>query len=445
MPVTVGQVTAVSPVSPVRSTLAVARTYAADLVALRRDLHRDPELGLHLPRTQQRILDALAELQPDLEISLSRELSSVTAVLRGTAPSDPLEPRDPAPTDAAPAHVAPATAPPPRPVVLLRADMDALPVTEDLPHDWVSATPGLMHACGHDLHVAALVGAARILHELRAELAGDVVLMFQPGEESPGGAAPMIAEGLLYAAGRRVDAAYALHVISSEHPRGVWWGRPGPEMAASDEFTIVVRGRGGHGSAPHRTLDPVPVACEIVLALQAMVARTHSIWDPVVVTVGTFHAGTRPNIIGDDATLTGTLRTFSAEARLQAHAGIRRVAENLAAAHGLTADVTIHDGYPVTVNDPAEFAFAKDTIVDLFGADRWADMPDPEAGGEDFSYVLQEVPGAYVFLGACPTDNPASGEDNHSPRADFDDSVLPDAAALLAELALRRCRRMPPA
>ncbi|HOF64226.1 MAG TPA: M20 family metallopeptidase [Dermatophilaceae bacterium] len=361
--------TAVSPVSPVRSTLAVARTYAADLVALRRDLHRDPELGLHLPRTQQRILDALAELQPDLEISLSRELSSVTAVLRGTAPRDA--------SHSAAAQGASSTH---RPVVLLRADMDALPVTEDLPHDWVSATPGLMHACGHDLHVAALVGAARILHELRAELAGDVVLMFQPGEESPGGAAPMIAEGLLYAAGRRVDAAYALHVISSEHPRGVWWGRPGSEMAASDEFTIVVRGRGGHGSAPHRTLDPVPVACEIVLALQAMVARTHSIWDPVVVTVGTFHAGTRPNIIGDDATLTGTLRTFSTEARSQAHAGLRRVAQNLAAAHGLTADVTIHDGYPVTVNDPAEFAFAKDTIVDLFGADRWADMPDPEAG-----------------------------------------------------------------
>ena len=386
------------------------------LVTLRRDLHRHPEIGLHLPRTQARILDALAGL--DLEITLGRGLSSVVAVLRGRASS-------PAGTQ--------------RPVVLLRGDMDALPVHEDLPHDWISQTPGTMHACGHDLHVAALVGAARILHELRDGLAGDVVFMFQPAEEGPGGAEPMIDEGVLEAAGRRADTAYALHVISSEHPRGVWWGRPGSEMAASDEFTIVVRGRGGHGSAPHRTLDPIPVACEIVLALQTTVTRAHSIWDPVVVTVGTMRAGSAPNVISDDATLTGTLRSFSTAARELAHGELVRVAEQIAAAHGMRADVSLRLGYPVTVNDPTEFAFAKATIVDLFGAHRWVDMPDPEAGAEDFSYVLQEVPGAYVFLSACATADPAGAPDNHSPRADFDDAVLPDAAALLAELALRRC------
>jgi len=401
----------------VTQTVSLAQLYAADLVALRRDLHRHPEIGRHLPRTQRRVLEALAGL--DMEITVGRGLSSVVAVLRGTAP----------------------TVAPVRPVVLLRGDMDALPVQEDLPHEWVSAEPGVMHACGHDLHVAALVGAARILHAMRDQLAGDVVFMFQPAEEGPGGAEPMIAEGLLDVAGRRVDAAYALHVSSSEHPRGVWWGRPGPEMAASDEFEVVVRGRGGHGSAPHRTADPVPVACEIVLALQAMVARGHSIWDPVVVTVGTIHAGTKDNIIGDDATLTGTVRSFSGQARAQAHAGIVRVAEHVAAAHGLTADVTITQGYPVTVNDSTEFEFVRSTILELFGADRWADMPDPEAGGEDFSYVLQQVPGAYVFLGACVTDDHESAPDNHSPRADFDDSVIADGAALLAEVALRRCRR----
>ena len=401
----------------VSTPLNLARAMGEDLVALRRDLHRHPEIGLHLPRTQQRVLDALAGL--DLEITLGAGLSSVVAVLRGRA--------------ATPAGAE-------RPVVLLRGDMDALPVHEDLHHDWVSAIPGAMHACGHDLHVAALVGAARILHELRDDLAGDVVFMFQPAEEGPGGAEPMIAEGALDAAGRRADTAYALHVISSEHPRGVWWGRPGPEMAASDEFTIVVRGRGGHGSAPHRTLDPVPVACEIVLALQSTVARGHSIWDPVVVTVGTLHAGTAPNIISDDATMTGTLRSFSAAARTQLHNEVVRVAEQIAAAHGMRAEVSLHLGYPVTVNNPAEFAFAKATILDLFGTERWVDMPDPEAGAEDFSYVLQEVPGAYVFLSACASSDPQTAEDNHSPRADFDDSVLPDAAALLAELALRRCR-----
>ncbi len=393
---------------------------ADELVALRRELHRHPEIGLHLPRTQQRILDALAGL--DLEITLGRGLSSVVAVLRGRAAS-------------------PAGAQ--RPVVLLRGDMDALPVHEDLPHDWVSQTPGAMHACGHDLHVAAVVGAARILHTLREDLAGDVVFMFQPAEEGPGGAEPMINEGALEAAGRRADTAYALHVISSEHPRGVWWGRPGPEMAASDEFTVVVRGRGGHGSAPHRTLDPIPVACEIVLALQATVTRAHSIWDPVVVTVGTMRAGSAPNVISDDATLTGTLRSFSVAAREQAHGELVRVAEQIAAAHGMRAELTLRLGYPVTVNDPAEFSFAKATIVDLFGVHRWVDMPDPEAGAEDFSYVLQELPGAYVFLSACVPADPAGAPDNHSPRADFDDSVLPDAAALLAELALRRCPTLP--
>ena len=170
--------------------------------------------------------------------------------------------------------------------MLLRGDMDALPVTEDLPLDFVSEHEGLMHACGHDLHVAGLVGAARILHELRDELEGDVVFMFQPGEEGPGGAKPMIDEGLLEAAGRRVDAAYALHVYSSEHPLGTWFGRPGPLMAAADEIKVRVVGEGGHGSQPFRAKDPIPVACEIVVALQTLVTRQFDVFDPVVITVG---------------------------------------------------------------------------------------------------------------------------------------------------------------
>jgi len=397
-------------------SLDLAAEAAPDLVALRRHLHARPEIGLDLPDTQRAVLDALAGL--DLEITLGRSLSSVVAVLRGTAPS---------PGDG------------PRPVVLLRGDMDALPVTEEVHAAYASTRPGAMHACGHDLHMAALVGAARILHTRRDELAGDVVLMFQPGEEGPGGAAPMIEEGLLEVAGRRVDAAYAVHVFSAERPFGVWFGRPGPQMAAADEVHVRVLGRGGHGSAPHRSLDPVPVACEIVLGLQTLVTRRFDIFDPVVLTVGRISSGTKDNIIPDEAQLEATLRTYSAATRARAHAEIERLASGIATAHGLAAEVEIVHGYPVTVNDESEFALARQVAVDLFGTERWADMAEPEAGSEDFSFVLEQVPGAYLNVSACPAADPLAAPDNHSPRAAFDDAVVPDVAALLAELALRRC------
>ncbi len=399
------------------AALDLAHRIGPELVALRRRLHRAPEIGLDLPDTQAAVLDALAGL--DLEVTTGRGLGSVVAVLRGRAPHDG-----------------------PRPVVLLRGDMDALPVTEEVDVDYRSERTGAMHACGHDLHVAGLVGAARVLHALRDELVGDVVLMFQPGEEGPGGAEPMIAQGLLEAAGPRVDAAYAVHVYSADHPLGTWFSRPGPLMAAADEMHVVVRGRGGHGSAPERALDPVPVACEVVLAFQTAVTRRFSVWDPVVVTVGRIAAGTKDNIIPDEAVIEATLRTFSAEHRARAHDVLTQVATGVAAAHGLTAEVTIRNGYPVTVNDADEFAFARDTVVDLFGGDRWADMVDPEAGSEDMAFVLEEVPGAYLNISACAFADHTLAEDNHSPRAAFDDSVVPDVAAALAELALRRTRTL---
>jgi hippurate hydrolase len=395
--------------------LTVSRRIGPELVDLRRRLHRIPELGLHLPDTQAVVLESLADL--DVEVTVGQALSSVVAVLRGRAPV----------TGA-------------RPVVLLRGDMDALPVTEEVDVEYASQRPGMMHACGHDLHVAGLVGAARILNELRDELVGDVVLMFQPAEEGPGGAEPMIREGLLEAAGRRVDAAYAVHVYSADHPFGTWFGRPGTLMAAADEVSVVVHGIGGHGSAPDRTRDPVPVACEIVLAFQTAVTRQFSIWDPVVLTVGRIAAGTKDNIIPDDAHIEASLRTFSPEHRAKAHDVFTRVAHGVASAHGLTAEVSIGNGYPVTVNDVDEQAFAQRVVVDLFGADRWADMLDPEAGSEDMSFVLQEVPGAYLNVSACAHVDPQDAEDNHSPRATFDDAVVPDVAAFLAAVALRRSR-----
>ncbi len=397
-----------------------ARELGEELSELRRDLHREPELGLDLPRTREKVLAALDGLP--LEVSTGKALTSVTAVLRGGR-------RDARGTGRAPA-------------VLLRGDMDALPVQEDTGLDYASRVPGAMHACGHDLHVAGLVGAARLLADRRAELPGDVVFMFQPGEEGMGGAKIMIDEGVLDAAGDRVVAAYGLHVFSTVLPRGVAVTRPGPVLAASDAVTVTVRGRGGHGSSPHAAKDPVTAVAAMVTALQTMVTRDLDALDPAVVTVGSLHAGSAGNVIPETAVFEATVRSFSEDARRRVRAGIARVVRGIAAAHDVAVDLDHVEQYPVTVNDGAEAAFALDTARDLFGGARAIEAPRPMSGSEDFSFVLQHVPGAFLGLGACPPGvDPATAPMNHSPRAVFDDAVLPDAAALLAELAVRRLDR----
>ena len=389
-----------------------ARELGPGLVELRRDLHRAPELDRQLPKTQALILAALDGL--DLEIVEGSALSSVTAVLRGGAHDGS------------------------GPVVLLRGDMDALPVHEETGLPYSSEHDGLMHACGHDLHVASLVGVARLLHEARDRLAGDVVLMFQPAEETTAGALAMIEEGLLEAAGRPVDAAYTLHVMSAGHPLGTWFSRPGPCGAASDEFVARVVGVGGHGSAPHLAHDPIPVACEMVTALQTLVTRRVDINDPVVITVGRFAAGTKENIIPDEAVFETTIRSFSDSTRTRMKHDVLRLLDGIASAHGVRAEIEWTPGYPATVNDDREYAHARDTLVDLFGEDRYVEELELDAGTEDFSYVLDRVPGAYLNISACATDDPDTAADNHSSRAVFDDSVLPDCAAFLAEVATRR-------
>ncbi|TDW76897.1 M20 metallopeptidase family protein [Kribbella pratensis] len=394
-------------------TRELAEEFRDEIVGLRRALHQVPEYDLELPKSQQLILEALAGLP--LEITLGKELSSVTAVLRGGGG--------------------------PGPVVLLRGDMDALPVTERTDVPYVSQHPGMMHACGHDLHVAGLVGAAKVLSALQAELPGDVVFMFQPGEETSGGAPIMIREGVLNAAGRRADAAYGLHVGSASQPLGMWSSKPGSFMAAADQLHVRVIGSGTHGSTPYRGKDPIPVLCEIVGALQTMITRQFDVFDPVVLTVGRIAGGTKENIIPDDAFFDATVRTFSAETRAKVQLASTQLVESMAAAHGLKAEVEYQIGYPVTVNDTAEYEFARDTIVDLFGADRFRERPNPRCGAEDFSYILEEIPGVYLNLSACRSADPDAAPDNHSPLADFDDSILPDGAALLAELAMRRLAR----
>ncbi|MBT2233006.1 M20 family metallopeptidase [Nonomuraea sp. NEAU-A123] len=387
-----------------------ARDMRDDLVRLRHSLHTTPEIGLTLPRTQEKVLTALDGLP--LEINTGKALSSVTAVLRGGRPG---------------------------PAVLLRGDMDGLPVAErnDLPYR--SQIDGQMHACGHDLHTAMLAGAAHLLSARREELAGDVIFMFQPGEEGHDGAKHMIEEGVLDAAGARPVAAYGMHVVSSMLPPGLFASRPGPLMAAADVFKVTVKGRGGHGSSPHRALDPIQAGCEMVGSLQTMVTRTFDVFDPVVVTVGSFHGGTVDNVIPDEAHFEATLRTFSAANRTLAKRRLVEVVEGVAAAHGLSVEASFGMGYPVTVNNPAEAEFVSKTAEELFGPGRFFVTPQPVMGSEDFSYVLENVPGAFVFLGACPADrDPAVAPYNHSPEAQFDDSVLPDGAALYASLALSR-------
>ncbi len=387
-----------------------ATALAPELAALRHDLHRIPEIGLELPLTQERVLEALEGL--GLEVTTGAGLSSVVAVLRGAHPG---------------------------PAVLLRGDMDALPVTEDSGEPFTSTHVGVMHACGHDLHVAGLVGAARLLAARREQLAGSVVFMFQPGEEGNHGARIMIEEGVLDAAGPRVVAAYGVHVTSSMIAGGRVTGRPGTAMAAADQMYVVVQGRGGHGSMPHLAADPVTVAAEIVLALQTAVTRQFDAHDPVVVSVGRIAAGTVDNVIPGTAEIDATVRTFSPQQHAIIPDRLIRVVEHIAAAHGLTADVTYDRGYPVTVNDPAEVARAERVTAALVGDGRFETAARPVSGAEDFSYVLQQVPGAFVFVGATPAGaDPATAPYNHSAHARFDDSALPLSAALLAGLALDR-------
>jgi amidohydrolase len=392
--------------------LRAARDDADRTIDLRRRLHRYPEIGLKLPQTQATVLEALAELP--VEVTTGTSVSSVVGVLRGARPG---------------------------PTYLLRADMDALQVHEDTGLPFRSEIPGAMHACGHDTHVAMLLGAARLLAERRDLIAGQVVLMLQPGEEGLHGARYMLEEGLLRVVPEaQVSGAFAMHIISNL-PSGTVNVRPGPMMAAADQWRMTVRGRGGHASMPHSAADPVPVAAEIVLALQSMVTRRVDVFDPAVVTVAHIAAGSRDNVIPEIAFMEGTIRTLSAERRRDVVAAVERVATHVAAAHDMTVVFEHIAGYPVTVNDPGAAARVLETARALVGEDAAVLAPAPVMGAEDFSYVLEEVPGAMAFLGACPPGvDPADAPANHSNLVVFDEEPLPAGVAMYAQMALDALR-----
>jgi hippurate hydrolase len=294
-----------------------------------------------------------------------------------------------------------------------------------------------MHACGHDSHTAMLVQAVHLLHRHRDELAGTVKFMFQPGEEGYGGARLMIEDGLLDA-DPKPDAAFALHIWPNSKA-GVIVGKPGPMLASVDTWTITVRGRGGHASMPHHAVDPIPVAFEIGLALQAMVTRRIDAFDPVVLTCTKVSAGTASNVIPESVEMGGTLRATSEEARERAQAGLQRVATNIAAAHQCDADVAIRAGYPVTVNDRSFVEFARGVACDLIGAENYIDRPAPIMAAEDFSYVLQRMPGCMMFLGVMPEGH--DGHDHvapcHSNRMILNEDCMAAGIAMHASVAYR--------
>jgi hippurate hydrolase len=385
-----------------------------ELTELRHRLHRRPEIGLQLPMTQETLLEALGDL--GLEITSGKSITSITGVLRGGRSTGT--------------------------AVLLRADMDALPVQERSGEPFSSEIDGAMHACGHDLHMAMLVGAARLLAAQRASLAGDIVFMFQPGEEGYDGAGTMISEGVLTAAGPLASAAYGMHVRSNKTPNGVFTTRGNTMMSSSSKLKVTVRGRGGHGSSPHLARDPIAAAAEMITALQTMVTRRFDVFDPVVVTVGTVSGGTAANIIPDTAEFQATVRTFSA-ATGDAIGGLAAaVCEGVAQVHGLDVDVQHLREYPATVNDPGHAAFVAEVVADVFGPDQFVAMEFPEPGSEDFSRVLAAVPGSYMMLGASMTEDLANAPSNHSPLARFDDAVMTRGALLHAELAVRSLERL---
>ncbi|MGP7796357.1 M20 metallopeptidase family protein [Sphingomonas sp. CLY1604] len=380
------------------------------VVALRRAIHAEPEIGLHCPGTTAKIKAALAGLP--LEFHEGASTTGLVAILRGQQGGNGR-------------------------TVLLRGDMDALPMQEETGLPFASTIPGRMHACGHDSHTAMLVGAAKALCARVDTLPGTVVFMFQPGEEGHHGARFMIDDGLLRIAAP--DAAFALH-ITPNAPAGVVITRPGSIMASANTVRITVRGAGGHAAMPQDCIDPVPVACEIVTALQTFVARRIAVTDPAVLSITKIEAGSAHNIIPDAVAMLGTLRTLSEATRETMHAAIRRVAEHVAIAHGASAEVTIDSGYPVTVNDPRGAALVEAVAGDL-GA-RFAPMPQPMMGAEDFSYVLREFPGAFAFLGVAPAgSDPATNPPLHNTRMTIEESVMAQGVALHCAVATRYLER----
>jgi amidohydrolase len=373
--------------------------------SMRRDFHANPELGFHEVRTAGIVAKELNTL--GLEVHTGIAETGVVAILEGAKPG---------------------------PVILVRADMDALPILEETGASYASQNPGVMHACGHDGHTAILLTVARILNEHRHDLSGTVKFMFQPAEEGMGGAEKMIEGGVLE--NPKVDVTLALHVWN-ERPVG-WIGIPnGPAMAGAEIFKLKVHGKGGHGAVPHLSVDPVLAAAQIISALQGIVARNVAPLSAAVVSVCTIHGGETFNVIPQQVELTGTIRTFEPEIRLKVLERFEKTVNAVADAMGCQVEIQVDRLTPATINQPETAAQVQAVARHMF--------PDADVdssnyvtmGSEDFAFVLEKVPGCFFFIGSA---NPEKGLDagHHHPKFDFDEAILPRAAALMAGAIINR-------
>lgn len=381
-----------------------AQAIAEQVVAWRRDFHRHPELGLEEHRTAGIVAAHLRSLGFAVEEGVGG--TGVVGLLNpGKAGR----------------------------VVALRADMDALPIQDSKTCDYASTVPGKMHACGHDGHTAILMGVASLLAARREEIAGQVKLLFQPAEEGPGGALPMIEAGAL--TNPAPDACFALH-LWSDVPVGSAAIRAGAHMAASDTIHMTVTGVGGHGAYPETSIDAIAVAGHVIVGMQQIVSRECPPLQPVVVTIGTVQGGFRNNVIAPEVKMTGTVRTLHAPTRNGMEERIRRVFEGICRTHRAEPAFSYSYGYPVTVNDPAMAAFLAGCAADVLGSDHVRTDPDPAMGGEDFAYIAERVPSAYLRLGSC---NAAKGitAGAHNPGFDIDEDALPLGVAIMAHAAMR--------
>jgi len=383
-----------------------AKKLQPELVALRRELHQIPEFGLNLPKTLATVLREVSSLG---EVRSEPEISSATVLIRGANPG---------------------------PTVLLRADMDALAVVEDTGLDFASIN-GYMHACGHDLHMAIGVGAARLIHSHRDSLKGNVLMFFQSGEEGHGGADRMIERGMHLADGKLPVAAYGIHVFSIGKAGG-FTTKAGPMMASAGDMIVKFRGKAGHGSMPWLGKDPVSPMVQAMGAIQQLTTKSFSAFDQVIVNIGWIRAGDThtTNVIPEEASFGATIRTFSKENFERIRVELRQLIEGIAQAFGVSVDVEFTEASKVVLNDPKAVEQVKTTATRLFGSERFEYMTDPITGGEDFSSVLELIPGSFIFLGAGAADTaPQDWQANHSNRAIFNESVISDGSALLAGLA----------
>lgn len=383
-----------------------AKAKQANLVQIRRDLHQIPEFGLDLPNTLARVLREVDSLG---EVTLGKDMTAAAIVIRGSQPG---------------------------PTVLLRADMDALAVNEDTGLAF-SSTNGYMHACGHDLHMAIGVGAAQLISENKDQLKGNVVMFFQPGEEGHDGAGVMLSQDMHLASGEKPIAAYGIHVFSMDDP-GVFASRKGTMMASAGDVIVTLKGKGGHGSMPWTAIDPITGLIEILSSIQSFIIKHFDALDPIVLNVGWIKAGNdhTTNIVPEVASFGATVRSFSKQGYEDTRTKIPAFIKNMAAAFGLEAEIEFSPATKVLVNDHYAIDRVERVTNTVFGEGRYENMDQPIPGGEDMASILEEIPGAFIFLSAADPSIPMEKrESNHSNKAVFDDSVLADGATMLAALA----------